>query len=334
VRGGYGIYYQVPNVNYFADNRPGNDGATGVLANPGGIFPVYTLSNQSPITIQNDVPIFGSSAFPSGPFGAFSVSQHFITGYVQNDNLNMQYQINPATVLEVGYVGSLSRHLPATLDINQIPLGRTSNTARPYYNQFPNLTAINEVQSVANAYYNGATVSLRTSSYHGFSAKLNYTYGHSRDDLSSIRGVIPQNSYNLRGDYGNSDFDIRHAFSGFIGYKVPSPARHKLLLGGWPLNSLLTFYSGTRFTVYAGKGTSGTRENKDRAEVVGDPFANVPPDSEPNYAYYFNPVAFQLPVQGTYANQTRNEFYGPPMYQVDFSVFKKNHRALHDAASA
>ncbi len=322
IRGGYGIYYQVPNVNYFGDNRPGNGGATGILANPGGDAPVYTLSNQSALAVQNDVPIFGSAAFPTGPFGAFSVSQHFITGYVQNDNLNIQYQINPATVLEVGYTGSLSRHLPATLDINQIPIGSTANSARPYYSQFPNLTTINEVQSVANSYYNGAIVSLRSSNYHGFNTKLNYTYGHSRDDLSSTRGVIPQNSYNLKGDYGNSSFDIRHSFTGFIGYTAPSPTRYKLLLGGWQFNSLLTFYTGSPFTVYAGRNTSGTRENKDRAEVVGDPFTNVPADNQPNYAYFFNPAAFQLPAQGTYANQPRNSFYGPSTQQVDFSVFK------------
>lgn len=322
IRGGYGIYYQVPNVNYFGDNRPGNGGATGILANPGGTSPVYTLSNQDPLSIQAGVPIFGNSAFPTGPFGAFSVSQHFITGYVQNDNLNVQYQFTPSTILELGYTGSLSRHLPATLDINQIPIGSTSEAARPYYSQFPNLSTINEIQSVANAYYNGAIVSLRSSGFHGFSTKLNYTYGHSRDDLSSTRGVIPQNSYNLKGDYGNSDFDIRHSFSGFISYNVPSPSRYKMLLGGWQLNSLLTFYSGSPFTVHTGQNTSGTEENSDRAEVIGDPFANVPASVKGSYAYFFNPAAFALPAAGTYANQPRNEFYGPATYQVDFSVFK------------
>ncbi len=38
--------------------------------------------------------------------------------------------------------------------------------------------------------------------------------------------------------------------------------------------------------------------------------------------YWFNPSAFTLPALGTYANQPRNGFYGPPLYQVDFSVFK------------
>jgi hypothetical protein len=328
VRGGYGIFYQVPNVNYFGDNRPRNSGATGILANPGGSSPVFTLSNQDPFTIQDGVPVFGSSTFPTGPFGAFSVSQHFVTGYVQNFNFNIEYQLGKASVLEVGYTGSLSRHMPVTLDINQIPPNSLPsgssepNFLRPYFGEFPDLATINEVQSAGNGYYNGMILSLRTSGFHGFNSKFNYTWGHSRDDLSGTRNLIPQNSYCLRCDYGNSDNDIRHSFAGFISYDVPSPSHMRLLLGGWQLNSLLAFYTGVPFSVFTGSNTSGTFENYDRAEVVSDPFKNVPPDSQPNYAYWFNPLAFALPAQGTYSNQPRNGFYGPPTYQVDFSVFK------------
>lgn len=319
IRGGYGIFYQVPNVNYFGDNRPGNNGATGVLSNPGGNSPVYTLSNQTPYTIQSGVPIFGSATFPTGPFGVFSVNQNFRTGYVQNSNLNVQLQVNRSSVLEVGYTGSLSRALPVTLDINQIPIG---GSVRPYARQFPNFTTINEVQSVGNGYYNGMIVSLRTTNYHGLNVKLNYTYGHSRDDLSATRGTIPQNSYCLRCEYGNSDFDVRHSFTTYIGYNLPSPSRFKPILGGWQMNSLLNFYTGQPFTVLSGRDTSGTGENVDRAQVIGDPFAGVPADNQPSYAYYFNPKAFALPVQGTYSNQSRNSFRRPNIYQVDFSVFK------------
>jgi hypothetical protein len=210
-----------------------------------------------------------------------------------------------------------------TLDINQIPIGSPEvNSSRPYYSQFPNLGTINEIQSVGSGYYNGMIASLRTANYHGLNFKLNYTYGHSRDDLSGTRGLTPQNSYNLKADYGNSDFDIRHSFVGFISYSTPTPGRMKLLLGGWQFNSLLTFYTGSPFSVLTGSDTSGTGENNDRAEVIGNPFQNVPPDSQPNYASWFNPNAFAAPAKGTYANQPRNSFYGPPTYQVDFSVFK------------
>lgn len=324
VRGGYGIFYQVPNMNYFGDNNPPNGGATGILANPGGTSPVYTLANPAPLTIQSGVPIFSGSAIPPPPYGVFSVSQNFKTASVQNSNLNVQYQIGASSVLEVGYVGSLSRHLPTTLDINQIPIGSSEvNASRPYAGAFPDLGTINQIESVANGYYNGLLVSLTTVNYRGLSIKLNYTYGHARDDLSGARGVIPQNSYCLKCDYGNSDFDIRHTFVTFVNYALPTPNRAKLLLGGWQLNSLLSFNSGAPFTVFSGQDTSLTGENNDRAEVVGNPFQGVPSSNQAaGVVYWFNPSAFALPTPGTYSNQSRNEFHGPPTYQVDFSIFK------------
>jgi hypothetical protein len=325
VRGGYGIFYQVPNVNYFGDNRPPNNGATGILSNAFGNAPVYTITNSAALQILPGVPIFGNTQEPAGPFGAFSVSSHFRTGYSQNSNMNIQYQLSNTSVLEVGYTGSLSRALPVTLDINQIPIGAPAvNSSRPYFSQFPNLATINEVQSVGSGYYNGMILSLRTSGYRGFTMKLNYTLGHARDDLSGTRGVTPQNSYCLRCDYGNADFDVRNSFVDFISYATPSPRRYKAILGGWQFNTLLSFSSGTPFTVLAGSNTSGTGENNDRAEVIGNPFQNIPATVPNSAVYIFNPAAFAAPTHGTYSNQARNSFYGPSTYQVDFSVFKNN----------
>jgi Carboxypeptidase regulatory-like domain len=331
IRGGFGVFYQAPNVNYLGDNRPPNNGATGILSNAFGQAPVYTLTNGSPLQILQNVPIFGSVSAPTGPFGAFSVSQNLRDAYTYNSNLNLQYQVSSTTVLEVGYVGTQSRKLPVTLDINQIPIGSPEvQASRPYNAEFPGLATINEVQSVGNGYYNGMIASLRNTNFHGVSLKLNYTYGHARDDLSSTRGVSPQNSYCLRCDYGNADFDIRHTFVGFLSYSIPSPQKFKLLLGGWQVNSLLSFFTGAPFTVHSGDDSSGTGENNDRAEVVGNPFQGVPANVAPTTSSsgivnFFNPNAFADPVIGTYANQPRNSFRGPGTSQVDFSVFKNTH---------
>jgi hypothetical protein len=218
----------------------------------------------------------------------------------------------------------LSRHLPDTLDINQIPIGSPEAvTSRPFYSQFPNLAAINEVQSVGNSHFNGLLASLRTTSFHGFTTKLSYTLGHSMDDLSYARGIIPQNSYCLKCDYGNSDFDIRNSFSMFLTYSLPQPAKYRLVLGGWQLNTLFSFFTGSPFTVYSGNDSSGTAEFADRASVVGNPFSGVPPSDRATSTYYwFNPAAFVAPAQGTYGNEKRGQFYGPSTHQIDFSVFK------------
>jgi len=323
IRGGWGMYYQVPNISYFGNSSTSNGAATGVNDNIGGPSPVLSLVNQSPLTLQSGVPIFATNE-ATGPFGAFSVSRHFVDGYSFNTHLNIQYQLAKDVVGEVGYSGSLSRHLPDTLDINQIPIGTPEAvTSRPYYSQFPDLAAINEVQSVGNANYNSLIASLRTSNFHGFNTKLAYTYGHSLDDLSYARGIIPQNSYCLQCDYGNSDYDIRQSFSMFLSYTPPQPGSHNLLLGGWQFNTLFSFFTGQPFTVYSGNDSSGTSEYADRAEVVGNPFAGVPAsDRAASTYYYFNPAAFASPAPDTYSNQGRNEFYGPGTKQIDFSVFK------------
>jgi hypothetical protein len=323
IRGGWGMFYQVPNIAYFGNSSASNGGATGINENIGGSSPVLTVVNQSPITLQSGVPIFaGSSA--TGPYGGFSVSQQFVTAYSMNTNLNVQYQVAKDSVVEVGYSGSLSHHLPDTLDINQIPIGSPELvSSRPYYSQFPDLAAINEVESVGNAHWNGLIASVKTNNFHGFTTKLSYTLGHSMDDLSYARGIIPQNSYCLRCDYGNSNFDIRNSFSMFLAYSLPQPSKHQNILGGWQLNTLFSFFTGTPFTVYSGNDSSGTAEFADRAEVVGNPFANVPASNRATSTYYwFNPAAFASPTPGTYSNQGFDEFYGPPNHQIDVSVFK------------
>ncbi|HEX3683566.1 MAG TPA: carboxypeptidase regulatory-like domain-containing protein [Bryobacteraceae bacterium] len=323
IRGGWGIYYQVPNLSYFGNSVGPNGGATGINDNIGGPSPVLSLVNQSPITLAPGVPIFAASE-ASGPYGAFSVSQHFVTAYSMNTNFNIQYQAAQDVVAEVGYSGSLSRHLPDMLDINQIPIGSPELvSSRPYYSQFPYLAAINEIQSVGNGNFNGLLGSLRTTNFHGFTTKVSYTFAHSLDDLSYARGIIPQNSYCLRCDYGNSDFDIRSSFSMFLAYSVPQPPKYRAIFGGWQLNTLFSFFTGSPFTVFSGNDSSGTSEFSDRAEVVGNPFANVPaPDRATSTYFWFNPAAFTYPAQGTYSNEGRNEFYGPPTHQIDFSLFK------------
>lgn len=323
IRGGWGVYYQVPNISYFGNSVGPNGGATGINDNIGGPSPVLNLVNQTPITLATGVPIFAASE-ATGPYGAFSVSQHFVTAYSMNTNFNVQYQVSQNFVGEVGYSGSLSRHLPDMLDINQIPIGSPEQvTSRPYYSQFPYLAAINEIQSVGNGNFNGLLGSLRSTNFHGFTTKLSYTFAHSLDDLSYARGIIPQNSYCLRCDYGNSDFDIRSSFSMFLAYSVPEPPKYRAIFGGWQLNTLFSFFTGSPFTVYSGNDSSGTSEFNDRAEVIGNPFVGVPPaDRATSTDFWFNPAAFTYPGQDTYSNEGRNEFYGPPTHQIDFSMFK------------
>jgi hypothetical protein len=330
VRGGYGIFYDSPNLNAFGDNRPPNSGATGVIYNPAGPSPIFSTT-RSNYTVVPGQPVFGNPTLPPPPYGVFSVDQNFKNASLQNFNINTEYQLSNTAAIELGYVGSLGRHLLTVLDINQPPpstLGASAtraaqNALRPYYSQFPQFATINQVESVANSHYNGMVASLRTNFWHGVISKFSYTLGHSLDDASIVRGRNPTNSYDLRGDYGNSDFDVRNTFSSYITYNLPTPSRGpKRLVGGWQLNSLMAFHGGQPFTAFSGKNVSGTFEGQDRVDVVGDPFQGVNHSIANGYVQFVNPAAFAQPAAGTFGNEKRNQFYGPGFSDVDFSIFK------------
>jgi Carboxypeptidase regulatory-like domain len=322
IRGSYGIFYDVPPLNFLTANTSlSNGGAAGVNANPGGANPVYNLSVKN-VVFAPGVPIFGSTA-PTPPFGVFAVSPNFKPAYVQNFSLNIQRQLSQSTIFQVGYVGSLGRKLAVLLDINQ-PVLVNGVAVRPFAAQFPQLATIDTAEAVANSDYNSLQASLRQRLWKGLSATFNYTYGHAMDDTSVARNTIPTNSYNLKDQRGSSTFDVRQATTSFVSYDVPQFAKFApRLTKGWELHSLFTFSTGQPINILAGTNVSGTGENQDRVDIVGNPFANVPVLTGTTAKQYFNPAAFAKPAAGTFGDIGRDAYYGPGFGSVDFSVFKK-----------
>ncbi|HTS78330.1 MAG TPA: TonB-dependent receptor [Bryobacteraceae bacterium] len=321
IRGGYGIYYDVPALNFFTANTSlSNGGAAGVNANPGGPNPVYNLSVKN-VVFSPGVALFGSST-PTPPFGAFAVNQNFRTAYSQNFDLNIQRQLSQSTLLQIGYVGTLGRKLPVLLDINQ-PILTNGVAVRPYAAEYPQLATIDTAESIANSEYNALQVSLRQRLWKGLSATANYGYGHSIDDSSAVRNTVPTDSYNLHDQRGSSSFDVRNMSTDFITYELPQLGKFApRLTKGWQLNSLFTFSTGQPINILAGTNVSGTGENQDRVDVIGNPFANVPVIKGPA-VQYLNPAAFAKPASGTFGDIGRDLYYGPGFGSVDFSIFKR-----------
>jgi len=314
IRGGYGIFYDVPPVNAFASASSSNGAATGIAYNPGGPNPVYALTATN-VVLQSGVPVFGNSV-AKPPFGASSVTQQFKMPYAQNYNLNIQVQLTKSTLLQAGYVGNVAEHLLTLLDINQL-----INGVRPLAQQYPTLGAINQLNTNANSHYNSLQASLRQQLWHGLAANPNYTWSHAIDDDSSY--TAPMDSYNLALDKGNSTSDTRHIVTGFISYELPQLGHFApRLTKRWQLNSLLTFTSGSPINITTGKNTDLTGENKDRVNLIGNPFANVPVLTGTLAMQYLNPAAFAVPASGTYGNLGRDAIYGPGFGSFDFSIFK------------
>lgn len=292
LRGGFGIYYQ---------SVIGNTAKNPTIGDP---------PNSVTATVQNPnfaTPGNGSSASPQ------SLSAYDPVGkqtYTEQFSLDLQQELLPRLSLDIGYYGSVGRHLPAGVDINQPAIGafrsqpnapaviNTSNTAflnlvRPYQGW----SFINQTLNIFKSSYNGLQTSIRWRNRSGMSILANYTFSRG---LTNARS--PQYNGDLRVEYGPTTYDRNDIFNASIVYPLPflkaNPHWYLYELKGWQLSGIITLGSGQFLTVGQGGvdpaglgltvGPSGARPDQ-----ISDPNIGA---QRHRYAYqglWFNTAAFQ-----------------------------------------
>jgi len=347
LRANYGIYYDQPaGQAFFGNIGIPNGGSGGANNNPVGSQPnesivEYASSPLTPVwTLNQTTPIFtAAQGQPTGSniVSIYSVNPNFKTPYVEMFGMNLEQSISRAWLLNIGYVGTTSRHNLVLEDINQNALGGDQNPAtvtvngntfpyqqstRPYFSQYPNFGIINQVTSAASSSYNAMQVTLRSSAWHGFNSQFAYTWSHNLDDSTAFNN-LPQNSFNLKGDWGSANQDIRNHFSAYLNYAIPAFAHGaKALTHGWEVNSILKFQNGEPVNVLTYLDNSGTGEFEDRASITGPAINSDRSIQQHAFAQYLNPNSFTEPALGTYGNLGRNQITGPGFEDVDLSLLK------------
>src|SRR3984885_10629890 len=125
------------------------------------------------------------------------------------------------------------------------------------------LGLVTQYLSAGDANYNGLTISLQRRLSAGLTFTANYTWSHALDDVSNggvanepfgifqtdLDITSPQNPFNIRGNYGSADYDVRHYFSANM--VLTDMFRHtgfkwgpNQVFGGWTLSSNLFLRSG------------------------------------------------------------------------------------------
>jgi hypothetical protein len=221
--------------------------------------------------------------------------------------------------------------LTEVLDINPEMVSATDpedQTTRPFYNQFPNIGNVNQLNSDLNANYNSLQATLRSTSWHGVTSQVVYTWSHALDYETGLIPYLPQDSTNVKAEYGNSDYDTRNTFSALLTYAIPH-GRFGELTHGWELNSAMSFHGGQPFSVVTGNDESGNGDYAERVNVVKgvSPFkgvnhAIIKTPGNAGAVTWYNTAAFTNPAAGTFGNERRNQYYSPGFSDVDFSVIK------------
>jgi len=320
IRAGYGIYYDTIPLNNFQE---------GLAQNPIGPTAGFTITPSAPIPFDVGVPIFGAGA-PQPPFNIASIDHHLKTPNTQLWNLNVQQELGPKFVLQVGYVGNRSNHQLQLLDINQPTPGintptNTSQSRRPYNTLFPTLRQINTISSNGWSYYHSLQTVLKSTDFHGLTTQVAFTWSHNIDTASEVEdffgtsGYVPQDSRNLAGSVGNSEFDQRRSLIITYVYQIPGPKFGNFvgtLLKDWQLSGTTTFRDGLASPVLTFGGESGVDNFHERPNCIGPIRYQLKDFTQP----YVLPGAFAPPDPGTFGNCPRNPIVAPGLNAWDISL--------------
>jgi len=185
---------------------------------------------------------------------------------------------------------------------------------------YPDIGSALQLNSNGTSSYNSLQAILRMNTWHGLSGQFSYTWAHAIDQMTEYRGSIPFDSFNLALDKGNSDFDTRHLFVGYVVWSIPGSSRGpKILTHGWEVAGNVNFHTGQPFN-FPGSTPSGTQ--RPGLDLVCNPYVGVPHtfSAASGGMLWVNPACF-VPVAGP-GNLARNALYGPGFSDVDISVLK------------
>lgn len=322
-----------------------------------GVMPLNLLRNPFP---QGFRPPPGASlGLLTGAGGNIEgVLQHTPTPLSMQWNFTIQRELPASVLFEVAYVGTrglqLSRGGEGGFTLNQLApehmalgarlndpvpnpfLGRVNTgflanptitraqSLRPYP-QFLNVIPL--FSAGASSTYHSLQVTTSKRLTHGLQFEGSYTWSKSIDN-----GESHQNSYDIALSRAISDIDITHRLvMGYV-YELPfGRGRHfgasvsrpvDFVLGGWQVNGITTFSSGTAFGIGAsnqtGAFTTAIRANNNGKSAKLDGPVHERLNRYFDTSVFSQPAAFTFGNVGTRLPDVRND----GIRNFDLSLFK------------
>jgi hypothetical protein len=321
IRGGFGIFYNRPNFGTWL--RPFN-------AQP----PLV----QTPIINYGTLSSLLSSSGLLFPTNVIALDPHAKIPQVMDFSFGVQHSLGWGTVLDVGYIGSLGRHLLWVRPLNAIPFGTDFQAANldktaankplppAFLRPIVGYNNINQTEPAGSSNYHSLQVTVNRRFQKGLQFGGSWTWSKALDyndeDNQTISTLVPIRVWN----YSMAAFDRTHNLRLNWLFDVPSPHGNRVLrqaLGGWQLSGVTAFISGApvpiNFATTTPSDITGSPTDLPRIQINGNP---VLEKGDRTFAHNFNTGVFSLPPVGSIGNAPRTVLRGPGLNNWDLALFK------------
>ncbi len=319
---------------------------------PGGLFATAAAANQALLNQFHSGGTFNSisAAVPGfAPPSFFGFPAYFHQPVYDKWNFEIQQSLSDRMVLTINYSGMHGSHIPvADFGLNAYcPLTTCPGGFAGLPTSAPNAAfgTVNQYLSAGGSSYNGVTISLARSFSSGLSFNLNYTWSHALDDVSNggIQNIpfgildtdpsitTAQNPFNIRGNYGSADYDVRNYLS--ANFVLSDFIRHagfhrgsNRIFGGWTLSSNWFLRSGLPFTPIDTSAGAALAPFNYNATIFASPTSVISPNCTDAvntaclFTSQFAPASNGAPTG--FGTVGRNSLRGPHFFDVDMALMK------------
>ena len=200
---------------------------------------------------------------PPASISVSAVQPNYKNATTQTFNLNLAHELPFHTALNIGYYGSVGRHLKMGSNINEIfpttgaRAFTTISAASPIDPGASINSNVTEVTSNGISNYNAMWLNVKT--HAGRKVDLLATYQYSKSmDLGSLGSAQFTDITQPRLNYGLSDFDVRNRVSGNGIYRFSLPLKIERLSQGYQLSGILQYQTGNPLNIVTTSTYTGT----------------------------------------------------------------------------
>lgn len=276
-----------------------------------------------PRNLFTRTPNDGTEAFPGSGSG-------LDRAVIQQWNFAYEYKLPGDIIIETAYVGTRTDGGYADLNINYGEPGG-GNAARKLF-ALAGTTTINDWGARTRSRYHSLQVGINRPFSQGLMLKGAYTLSKAKNmaDEDGWTGLTWNHPLKFEDNFALAGFDRTHIFQmGFV-YDLPFLRGNDDLigrtLGGWQLNGIYAWYSGTPFSI-------GGTNNALNCQGCGSVFINVNGDPKTSgevgsgtATTWYDKSLFSQPTGTTaagFGTSARNQFRRPRVWNLDLSLFKR-----------
>ena len=278
-RGGYGWSFDEAEVSYWEQS---------VFNNP----PAVSTFTAGTTTLDNPAGSAANAASPSTTAGRlYTTPLHYRTPYVQQYSLDIQQEITPTFMFDVGYYGNHGTDLLGLVELNEPAPGSYLNANGTYKVNpldngsgcvYPGTTtpafinttcdrALDQIKPYLGYFSIGATRNAFSSNYNSLQAKVtkrfagqsmidvNYTWSRDLTNSQNDYSTAPQVTSNPNLDYGRAAVDRTNILTIDGIYELPFYRDQKgfvgRVVGGWQISGIYAINSGLPLTASASAGS-------------------------------------------------------------------------------